>query len=697
MLVGRDDVLDHLLGLLAASRIVTLTGTGGAGKTRLAAELAALRTEAGPVWWADLSGVSDRAGVQAVVAGALGASTRPDDADAAIMAFLTGRAGLLVLDTCEHVVDLARSLVRDVVAAAPGLRVLATSRQPLRVEGELAWPVPPLALPDPDRLDAEAVRASGAVELFVARAAVARPGFVLDDANAADVGRICLLLDGVPLAIELAAAQLAILSPTKLLGLLDDRLRVLVDGRDGGRHHTLRAAIDWSYQLLDDEEARFLDRLSVFAGSFDVDAAVVVAGTGLERDGLDLLLSLVRQSLVSTTVDDRFRLLDTIASYGRERLTDDERAAAHVRLGTWCADFAAQADRQLRSAEAGAWLPEVRREIPNLRAGLAWAFGPAGDPLLGARVAASLAWFWGIESQFAEADRWLRAAAEVVEPGSILEADVLTGQGIHAASLGHLDVAETLSRQAADRYEHEGDRRGLARALIYLGVAQWGQGKLDDAAATHDRCASTFRDLRDEWGLGLALSLRARTGVDRGEADVALLLDAALALVRRSGDPHLVGLGLDLRAREALRAGDALLAESLAHESLTSNEAAGYLEGVVASLHALGLAVVAAGRDDEARVHHRRGLAVAIELDHPAAIAESLECLAVLAADTDAVDVVRLLAAADAVRSRASVPRPAADEQRIAPVRATAAASLDPEVVVRAETAGRLLDVRSLP
>ena len=428
-----------------------------------------------------------------------------------------------------------------------------------------------------------------------------------------------------------------------------------------------------------------------------LDAAVVVAGAGLARDGLELLLSLVRQSLVSTTVDDRFRLLDTIATYGRERLDEDDRTATEARFAMWCADFAAQADRQLRSADAAAWLPEIRREVPNLRAALAWAFAAGGDPVVGARLAASLAWFWGIESQFAEADRWLRAAADVTDPSSILGADVLTGQGIHAASLGHLELAEALSQQAVDRYTAEGDQRGLARALVYLGVAQWGQGHLDEAAATHDRCAATYRERRDEWGLGLALTLRGRTGVDREEPDVDLLLDAALALVRRSGDPHLVGLCLDLRAREALRSGDPVLAESLARESLASNHAAGYLEGIVASRHAVGLALAAQGRTDEAVRHHRQGLALAVDLDHPAAIAESLECLAVVnASSSDPADVVRLLAAADAVRARASVPRPLADALRVTRVLDAARARLDPDEARRAETAGRLLDPRSL-
>ena len=693
-LFGRGDVLEHLAEVMAAHRIVTLTGTGGAGKSRLAAALATDAAARAAVWWVDLTAADDRDSVLSTIAAATGAPSRPDDDGESMIAFLSGRTGLLVLDTCEHVIDQVRDIVTRVVASGGALDVLATSRQPLRLDGELAWPVPPLALPDPAALDLETVRDVASVQLFCARAASARAGFALTTGNVDAVARICLLLDGIPLALELAAAQIAMFGPGRLLGLLDDRLRVLVDDRATGRRQTLRSTIDWSFQLLEAEERSFLARLSVFAGSFDVEAAIVVAGHDLTRDGYELLLALVRQSLVTTDADDRFRLLDTIRAFAAERLDDADGAATRQRHARWFTDFAVEADRQLRGGDTDGWVRALRAELPNLREALQAGFA-SDDPASGVQLAAALGWFWGIEGLFAEAEQWLRAAAAAAIPETIDAATVLAGQAVHAASLGDLERAEACSRDAARIHEAHGDRRGQARSLLYLGIAQWGLGALDDAAATQDLGAALYRADHDDWGLGLTLLLRGRTGADRDEEDLDQLLDTALAVSRRAGDTHVIGLCLDQRSREALRQGHVELAVQLGRESLEHNETAGYVEGAIASMHALGAALAAQGHLADARSLHRRAMAAAVELDHPAAMAEGLERLAGTDAAADPVLARTYLAAADALRARRAVPRPPSFARQLEPARTTVAAALDDDRAARADRAGALLDLHA--
>ncbi len=698
-LIGREDDVARLGELLGERRLVTLTGPGGAGKTRLALEVVRAAAASGtPVWWADLAGTSGEEDVLSAVATATGATNQPTDTGAGIVGQLGARSGILVLDTCEHVIAGVRRLVGRVVSECPAVTVLVTSRQSLRLMEELAWPVPPLSLPSPDATAVEQASASAAVLLFVDRASQARPGFELTAHNAADVARIALLLDGLPLAIELAAVHADTLSPRQLVELLVDRLRVLVDDQRTDRQHALRATIAWSYELLDADEAMFFERLSVFTGSFPLEAAVTVAGDGLERDGFEVLLALTRQSLVVAGDDDRFRLLDTVRAFASERLQGGagvESLATRSRHARWYADLALEGDRHLRGPDATGWLLELRVELANLRAALEWSF-QGGEAGVGARLAAALSWFWAIEGQFGEAARWLGAARGVVSPGTVLEADVLASAAIHAASLGDLALAAEQCGLACKLYDEHGGTGPLARALVFLGIAQWGLGD-PEAAATHDRAIALFSSLGDEWGKGLALVLRARTAADQGNDHHAeRLLDRALPAVRRGGDPHIVALCLEQRARVATRAGDVDLGVMLAAESVKLDEAIGYIEGVVAGLNALGLAVASRGDLETARGHHARALRLAVQLDHPGGMTEALEALASLSAGGgDPMGAARLLGAAEALRERAELPR-LRSHQEVVAAALLAAADLDDDARRSAATAGRLLDLSRL-
>ncbi|SHG86163.1 AfsR/SARP family transcriptional regulator [Geodermatophilus nigrescens] len=662
-LVGRDEQVAAVRRALGGSRVVTLTGPGGAGKSRLAAEVVRPPAGRGTVWWADLAAVPGGPGVGAAVAAATGTGLASDDAAQELRRWIGGREAVLVLDTCEHVADEATRLVAVLTAGCPGLRVLATSRRPLGVPGELVRPVPTLPVPAAGEDDVEVVGASPAVRLYCERAAAVRPGFVLDAANAGDVAAVCRLLDGLPLAIELAAGHAAALSPRKTAALLADRLRLLGDG-------ALRAAIDGSYGLLTEDEAAFLDRLAVFAGPFPLEAAAEVAGAGLAADGLQLLLSLVRQSLVAVGDADHFRLLDTVRAFAGARLATrpDEASAAADRHACWYAAFAEDADRSIRGADQAGWLAELRASRADLRAALAHCLrgpGRRADP--GARMVCALSWFWSHEGSFAEARAWIAEARAAGPHGPRLDAELHLAAGMHAESVGELAVTEEECTRAAAGFAAIGDSRGEARALLHLGTARWALGRLDDAATAQDRSIGLYRSVRDDSGAGLGLVLRARTALDGDDARLAReLLVEARHLLRRAGDPHLGALCLDQLARTCLADGAVAEAERLAQESLAVFEAVGYREGVTASLQTLAQASLALGEPAAATALLRRAGANALELGQPAALAETLELLGEAVGDGDPRAAARLVGAAGRLREEGPLPRTPSQERRVA-------------------------------
>jgi predicted ATPase/DNA-binding SARP family transcriptional activator len=654
-LVGRDDDVAAVRRSLAGHRMVTVTGPGGVGKTRLAVEAVQGRDDV--VWWTDLAAVSPGPGVEVAVAAAAGTGLATGDAVTELRGWIGSREVLLVLDTCEHVVEVLDKLLVGLLEGCPRLRVLATSRRPLGVPGEVTWPVPPLALPD-------------AVRLFHDRASAARPGLVLDEGTARDVAAVCRLLDGLPLAIELAASHAAALSPAKIADVLGDRMRLLGDGPGSpARHAGLRAAVEWSYDLLADEEAVFLDRLSVFAGPFPLEAGVEVAGAGLRTDGLRLLVGLVRQSLVSPTDDDHFRLLDTIRAYAADRLAadPDEARATGDRHARWYAAFAEDADRNIRGADQAGWFAELRTASADLRAALRYCLGgSAPRPALGAQLVCSLSWFWSYEGSFSEARRWIAEARAAGPHGARLDAWLHLASGMHAESMGELGTAEDECRQAAAGFAAIDDVRGEAQSLLHLGTATWALGRLDEAADAQDRAVTLFRSVAHDSGTGLGLVLRARTALDQGEIGLAReLLVVARHVLRRVGDQHLVGLCLEQLARAHLAVGDLTKAAAPARESLAIFESVSYPEGVTAALQTLGQ-VHLAGDDQATAVSlYRRAADTARELGQPTALAESMELLAEALLTDDAVRAAQLLAHAEQLRVEVGAPRTPLQVQRL--------------------------------
>ena len=412
--VGRDEDIARVVKKLRAARLVTLIGPGGVGKTRLAAE-APGRLDAA-AWFVPLAPVTDPAEVPSAVLGALGirepvlalrAAGAGRDPLERLAAALDGRDDVLILDNCEHVIEAAAALAGHVLASCPQLRILATSRQPLRIDGETLCPVSPLPVPPGQAaVPAPLVASYGAARLFRDRAAAVRPDFEVDEANAAAVARICRSLDGMPLAIELAAVWLRTLTPAQLAERLDDRFALLTGGSRTAlpRHRTLRSVVDWSWDLLSDPERVLARRLAIFPGGATLTAAERVCADELLPSAavLTALSGLVDKSILGTAGgpdDPRYRMLETVRAYGLERLAEAaEEAAVRGAFAAHYLALAEAADPGLRSARQGDWVRELIAEQDNLHAALRWTIA-RGDGDAALRFVRALAWYWQLRGQ----------------------------------------------------------------------------------------------------------------------------------------------------------------------------------------------------------------------------------------------------------------------------------------------------------
>jgi predicted ATPase/DNA-binding SARP family transcriptional activator len=615
--VGRGDDLDRILGAFASVRLVTLTGPGGAGKTRLAAEAAARLLERMPdgVWLVELASVADPVDLPQAVLSLFGARELPLLAPPGMTAVapldrlveaIGGRRMLLVADNCEHLVEAAAALADHLLARCPGLSVLATSREPLGIAGELLHPVGPLAVPDGQVSPAGAL-AYPAVRLLADRGAAARPGFTVEEATLAPVLRICRALDGMPLAIELAAARLHALAPDQVAARLDDRFRLLADGRRTAlpRHQTLRAVIDWSWDLLGPAEQVLLRRLAVFAGGATLEAAErVCAGPAPAGPAADevlyLLAGLVDKSLVVAADADggevRYRMLETVRAYGAERLRaageDQALASAHA---AWFLELAETAEPELRRRDQLRWLEALAAERDNLHAALRWATD-SGDATTALRLAAALGWYWFLTSARAEALEWTAEALALPggDPGARAQVlafraltaisggvDLQPALGLGAEAMTALDALApeerrrshpvltilpallamfanddqaALARLAADR--EDPDPWMAAMAHLLTGFLQVNLGEAGAAERELDQALARFRELGERWGAGQALVARADLASTRGQHERAMAtLEEAMEGLAGLGDREDVAQILVRRAGERARAG----------------------------------------------------------------------------------------------------------------------------------------------
>lgn len=576
--IGRQQELEEVKGLLADHHLVTVVGAGGSGKTRLALQLAAeLLDEYGDgCWFVDLAPLSDPELVPLAVAQTLGVREEPGRWLATLLAEeVAGKRMLVVLDNCEHVVQAAAEVAEALVGKAPDVRVLATSREVLNLPGELAWRVPSLSVPDVERLPAaDDLLSFEAVRLFCERAAAARPGFVLSPGQGPAVAGICSRLDGIPLAIELAAARSRVLAPEEILSRVEDRFRLLVGGsRVLSRHQTLRATVEWSHQLLDDAERILFRRLAPFAGSFGLDAAEAVgAGKPLGReDVLDLLSRLVDKSLVLTEDTGegavRYRLLETLRQYASERLEEAAEAeAAHGRHLAHFLDMVETGYRERVENEVG-WLERLEKDHDNLRAALAWSHRHQPDEHL--RLAGALGWFWQIHGHHSEGRAHLTQALmdEDREPSPFL-ARALWSAGTLASWQGDAGAAQLIERSRAVS-QALGDRPAVAECLDSLGWTAFIKND-PETALGHFREELQIRlelgnpKLVELAKVGVCQVLVAMEDVDQA----APLAREIIAAAKASRDDRNVHYGYHFAADCALIRGDGTAGEELYGESL---------------------------------------------------------------------------------------------------------------------------------
>ncbi|MDP8938376.1 MAG: tetratricopeptide repeat protein, partial [Actinomycetota bacterium] len=604
-LVGRDGDLARVKKLLSSSRLVTLTGTGGVGKSRLAVQAAAdvagdLDDGAALV---ELAPLADAGLLAQHLLTALGlhedAGRSPDDT---VVAYLRHRQVLLVLDNCEHLVSACAAVVESLLRSCPRLSVLTTSREPLGVPGETAWRVPSLSPVD-------------AVRLFADRARSAGGEFVLTAANEATVAHLCQRLDGIPLALELAAARVGMLSVQEIAERLDDRFRLLSGGARTAapRQQTLRATVDWTYDALSTAERALFNRLAVFASAFTLDAADHVGGGGAV---LEVLSGLVNKSLVLAEADragrTRYRLLETMRHYARERLAESGDAlaarAAHLR---WATAMAQEAEPGLEGPEQRVWLDLLETEHDDLRAALTWATsGTDADAAL--RLAAALGRFWEVRGHLSEGRAWLESALAVaVTPGrsGALQAKVLNWMGIVAQRQGDYPAAlEAYDRSLAIR-RRLNDPLGIAASLCGLGNVAALRGDLDVARARYRECLAIGRELGEDQVVAAAVANLGWVADTAGDtAGARALYDEALAVRRRLGDVHGEAMALAALGDLAFKAAEFTAARALHTKSMELRRQLGDRSGVAGSLGTLGLLALHAGDHDAARAQFDESL-----------------------------------------------------------------------------------------
>ena len=669
-LIGRQRELRELEAVLGSTRLLTLTGTGGSGKTRLSLALARTcqRRFADGAWWADLASVTGRELLAGTVASAVGISQVPgQDTASAVARHLRTRSALLVFDNCEQIVAECAELVERLLRGCQGLTVVATSREALRVPGELVFQVAGLGLPVRDDDDADAV------DLFTDRARAISPGFCADPGNRAAIARLVRQLDGLPLAIELAAARAGILGVGEIASrLAADAIVLRHPSRSApARHQTLQAALDWSYRLLTEEEQILFRRLGCFSGSFTLLAAeTICAGDGLSAtDVADLLAELVAKSLVlvdATGERYRYRMLATIRQYAERALAgggeEPATCAAHAEFYLRVAD---QARAGLGGTGQLSSLEVFEAEHDNMRAVLRRTLGLPGDVAAGARMATLLWPFWYRRGYYQEARSWLELAATAALSNPVatpVRAAVLAGAGALAfLQCDYVVAAERLSK-ARTLYEEEGDLVGLAGTVQRLGSIAREEGRYSDARKLHSESLAIWAELGDAAGVAASQDFLGFAAWLSGDPATALELSGqALAFFQAAGRRQEAASALLHIGVAGGLSGDAERGAALLLESLEIATQTGYREVTAWALHELALII--ADDDVEAAADMlAESLEIHLSLGDRWRVASVVETIAALVVcQQDPYVAVTMLGAMAGLRKALRTPVPPAE------------------------------------
>jgi predicted ATPase/DNA-binding SARP family transcriptional activator/DNA-binding CsgD family transcriptional regulator len=640
-LVGREGEMLEVKRALAMTRLLTLAGAGGAGKTRLALEVARDLIGAYPdgVWLIELAPLNEEKLVPQAVAKAVGV---PEQSGRlltdALVEVLRAKEMLLVLDNCEHLVEAAAWLASVLLDSCPRLRILATSREALSVAGETRWPVPALSVPDPRRSPSVGeMERSESARLFAERARQRDPTFTMGSENIRAVAEICLRLDGLPLAIELAAARVGALSVEQISEKLEDSLKLLTVGDRTAvpRQRTLRGTLDWSHDLLSEEEKKLFWRLSVFAGGWTLDAA---EGVGWDNDieqgeTLDLLSGLVDKSLViSEPTEDggvRYRLLEPVRQYALEKLEESRNAdSVRRRHSEYFLALAEAAEPELWGPEDNAWLERLEAEHDNLRAALSWTLERReAEPAL--RLSGALWRFWITRAYYEEGRRWFEGALEKGER-TTARARVLAGLGHLALWQGDLGRAKTAAQEGLKLSKEAGiEGMFVADFLIVLGESLKRKGDNERAKEHLEAALVLSREAGDRRGIAWSLGSLANVSSKQGDHERAKeLYEEGLSLSRELGGAETIGVQLLSLGYEFLLEGDHERATALNEEAAALLRNRGYRTGLEIALVNLGWAALVRGDHNRAAEHLKESVVLSKELGDRSTAVESVEGLA---------------------------------------------------------------------
>jgi predicted ATPase/class 3 adenylate cyclase/tetratricopeptide (TPR) repeat protein len=704
--IGREKEIREVRQLLETHRLVTLTGSGGAGKTRLSLQVAAevLDRFKDGVWFIELAPLSDPDLVPNTVASALGVREEPGRSLATtLLDWLGSRELLLVVDNCEHLIESCAIYAQAVLQAGRGAHILASSREPFAIPGEQAYLVPPLESPTPEQaaqMPVKELLEYPAVRLFTERARESLPTFRLTPPNVPAVVQICRRLDGIPLALELAAARVRVLHVEQIAERLDDRFRLLTDGRRTAlpHHQTLRSLIDWSYDLLTEPEQLLLRRLSAFSGGWTLTAAErVCVGEGTQSsEVLELLGHLVDKSLVMAEHSgerSRYHMLETIRKYARKRLWElDEGAAMRSRHLQYFVELAEEAEPRLHSAEQLAWIDCLEMERGNCRAALEWAEAD-GQIEMGLRMAGALYPFWELRGYWSEGyDAVAGLLKESVGERSVVRARALIAAGKLAANCGYsaemhsyfgegfqilqeagkgflgfsLSLyavalvdrdparAHSVAERGVQASRETGDILGLATSLYALGMVTRREVDFAAARVAQEESMMLFRDLGDQQMYALLLSNLAYTHFYMGNLLAAQeCFDESIGIAREIGDRYVEANSLPGRGDLARRLGKYDEAASMLQRAYAYHrELGGAHQGLINGLHYLGLLELSRGNRVEADRYLNEGVAAAGKGNLRFFLRFLLDAMGYLAAATDARRAARLFGSAERLREQ---------------------------------------------